>query len=163
MELTIRQFCHCLLFFVRVTIHGSYEFEFLFILFRFPRGALPRGKNSLASYAKFNTSNKSQGYGARQISVLWSPSVRALIKFNDLPRVRAICGWEAGCCRQVRAVRCRADIRPRTDDCVKPKSVVCLNQTGKVVRSQIQSLHGSRLYVAVQIMIVETFIFSIPT
>ena len=47
MELTIRKCCR-VLFFVRVTIHGSYEFEFLFILFRFPRGALPRGKNSLA-------------------------------------------------------------------------------------------------------------------
>ena len=48
MELTIRTFCHCLLFFVRVTIHGSYEFVFLFILFRFPHGALQHGKNSLA-------------------------------------------------------------------------------------------------------------------
>ena len=35
-----------------------------------------------------------------------------------------------------------ADVGKWADDCVKPKLVVCLNQTGKVVRSQIQSLEA---------------------
>ena len=38
--------------------------------------------------------------------------------------------------------KCVPNIRPRVDDCIKPKLVVCLNQTGKVVRSQIQSLEA---------------------